>query len=158
MTTSLYETDFCLWCAETIRSLKERDFAQIDIENLIEEIAALAGRERRDLQSRLGVLLEHLLKRKYVDSRYDFCGWELTIQEQLRQIEMLLQQSPSLKRVLREVLPECYQFALSQVQIGYPHVDFPKELSLVNDADAFLKLIERDLAAFRWSGDCKSLD
>jgi Domain of unknown function DUF29. len=158
MTISLYETDFCLWCVETIRSLKERDFAQIDIENLIEEIAALAGREQRELQSRLGVLLEHLLKLKYVDSRYDFREWELTIQEQLRQIEMLPKQSASLKRFLRKVLPECYQFALSQVQIGYPHVDFPKEWSLVNDADAFLKLIERDLVAFRFSSDCQSLD
>ncbi len=158
MTISLYETDFYLWCAETIRKLKARDFAQIDIENLIEEIAALAGRERRELQSRLEVLLEHLLKRKYVDSRYDFRGWELTLQEQLRQIKMLLRQSPSLKRFLCEVLPECYQFALSQVQIGYPHVDFPKEWGLVNDADAFLNQMERDLVAFRLSGDCHSLD
>ncbi len=158
MTISLYETDFHLWCTETIRKLKKRDFAQIDIENLIEEIAALVGREQRELQSRLEVLLEHLLKRKYVDSRYDFRGWELTIQEQLRQIKMLLQQSPSLKRFLCEVLSECYQFALSQVQISYPHVDFPKECSLVNDADAFLNLIAQDLAAFRLSGNCQSLD
>jgi hypothetical protein len=153
MTISLYETDLNLWCEETLTKLKDRDFDRLDIENLIEEIAALASRDRRELQSRLGVLLEHLLKRKYVDSHYDFRGWELTIKEQLHQIEMLLKQSPSLKRYLIEVLPESYQFALSQVQIGYPHVDFPKEFSLADDADAFLKLMERDLVAFQLSSD-----
>ncbi|MDX1977554.1 MAG: DUF29 domain-containing protein [Pseudanabaenaceae cyanobacterium bins.68] len=152
MTISLYETDLNLWCEETLTRLKSRDFDHLDIENLIEEIAALASRDRRELQSRLGVLVEHLLKRKYVDSCYDFRGWELTIKEQLRQIEMLLKQSPSLKGYLIDVLPQSYQFALSQVQIGYPHIDFPKEFGLANDADAFLKLMERDLVAFQMHG------
>jgi hypothetical protein len=152
MTISLYETDFNLWCEETLTKLKERDFEGLDIGNLIEEIATLASRDRRELQSRLGVLIEHLLKRKYVDSQYDFRGWELTMREQLYQLKILLKQSPSLKGYLIEVLPESYQFAISQVQTSYPHVNFPKEFNLAIDADAFLKCVERDLVAFQFNG------
>ncbi len=66
------------------------------------------------------------------------------MREQLYQLKILLKQSPSLKGYLIEVLPESYQFAISQVQISYPHVNFPKEFNLAIDADAFLKCVERD--------------
>ncbi len=61
----LYARDFVAWCENTATNLKVRQFDALDLDNLIEEIESLAKRDRRELQSRLDVLLNHLLKRCY---------------------------------------------------------------------------------------------
>ena len=38
---SLYEEDFLLWSEDTAAKLKARDFENIDLENLIEEVESL---------------------------------------------------------------------------------------------------------------------
>ena len=83
---SLYERDTLLWIEDTVAKLKAQDFENIDLENLIEEIDELGKSQKKELKSRLLVLLEHLLKRLYVDSPNDFRGWEITIREQRQQI------------------------------------------------------------------------
>ncbi len=55
----LYEQDFVAWCDDTVAKLKAGHLSDIDIEGLIEEIEGLAGRDRRELESRLEVLLYH---------------------------------------------------------------------------------------------------
>jgi len=67
---SLYEQDFVLWTEEQSRSIGNRDLEGIDWENIEEELLALGRSERQQLENRLEVLLEHLLKRCYVDSTY----------------------------------------------------------------------------------------
>jgi len=76
---TLYQQDLVAWCDDTVAKLKAGNFADIDIDSLIEEIEGLAGRDRRELENRLEVLLNHLLKRLYVDSPNDYRSWELTI-------------------------------------------------------------------------------
>jgi hypothetical protein len=68
---SLYEQDLNLWLETTISDLQAGDFHHLDIENLVEELASLAARDKRELRSRLATLLEHLLKRCYVKTEYD---------------------------------------------------------------------------------------
>ena len=97
MTSSLYKRDFLLWTTDTVSKLKTHDFDQLDLENLIEEIESLGRSEKKELKSRLLILLEHLLKRLFVNSPNDYRGWEITIDEQRRQIELELEDSPSLK-------------------------------------------------------------
>jgi hypothetical protein len=41
----LYESDYLLWLQETSRLLKDRDFNNLDLENLIEEIESLGRSE-----------------------------------------------------------------------------------------------------------------
>ena len=64
--STLYDRDLNLWLEEAIAKLKAGDFQNLDVENLIEELEGLAGRDRRELENRLTTLLEHLLKRLYV--------------------------------------------------------------------------------------------
>jgi Domain of unknown function DUF29. len=45
----IYETDLNLWYEETMNKFKERNFESLDIENLIEEIVALASRDYTSL-------------------------------------------------------------------------------------------------------------
>jgi hypothetical protein len=75
--------------------------------------------------NQLTVLLAHLLKRIYVNSPENFQGWELTIREQRRQIQDLLQDSPSLKSYLGEVFNTAYQNALDDVRLEYQQAEFP---------------------------------
>ena len=137
-TKTLYKNDLNLWLVKTITQLKEKNWENIDIENLIEELEGLAGRDRRELESRLIVLLSHLLKRLYVKSSYDYRGWQNTIREQRRQLKLLLKQSPSLRKYWVEVFPEAWQDALSEVKEDYPQVQFPKEWQFSFEVDTLL--------------------
>jgi hypothetical protein len=135
--SKLYERDFCLWVADTVAKLKARNFAQLDLENLIEEIESLAGRERRELESLLDVLLNHLLKRCYIPTE-NYRGWELTIREQRKQLQRLLKQSPSQRNYLSEVFNETWQVALADVRQDYPKIKFPDEWQFNRDVEAIL--------------------
>ena len=109
---SLYESDYLLWIQETIAKLKNRDFENLDFENLIEEIEDLGRSQRKELESRLKTLIEHFLKRIYVNMPDCFNGWENTIREQRSQIEVLLNNYPSLKSYWNEHLNSAWMIAL----------------------------------------------
>ncbi len=59
----LYDEDFVGWVEATVTCLRERDTERLDWEGLIEEIEDLGKSSKRELESRLSVLLVHLLKR-----------------------------------------------------------------------------------------------
>lgn len=107
-TTQLYETDFLAWTEQTAQLLRAGAFEQVDWEAVIEEIESLGRSDRRALRSRLTVLLHHLLKWQYQPGLRSG-SWRNTIAEQRQQIEDLLEDSPSLKSYLLDVLAESYQ-------------------------------------------------
>ncbi|WP_239121723.1 MULTISPECIES: DUF29 domain-containing protein [Spirulina sp. CCY15215] len=109
-TSTLYDRDFQLWLQETIRQLKTNEWNALDRHNLIEELASMGRSEKRELKSRLIVLLVHLLKCKYQEDKRSK-SWLSTIREQRRQITFLLTDSPSLKPLYLEILRECYDYA-----------------------------------------------
>lgn len=104
LTQTLYEQDFYLWIQTTAQLLKEQCFEEVDWESLIEEIESMGRRERKELKSRLIVLIEHLLKLMYwdVEKAYNAKEWRSTVVEQRRQIALLLEASPSLRPWLGE--------------------------------------------------------
>ncbi|WP_155120233.1 DUF29 family protein, partial [Microcystis aeruginosa] len=53
METNLYEQDYYLWLEKTISLLENRQFSELDLENLIEEIKDMSRRERQKLESLL---------------------------------------------------------------------------------------------------------
>lgn len=105
---TLYDRDFVAWCEDTVAKLKAHDITGLDFEGLIEEIAGLANRDRKELESRLDMLLAHLLKRLYVQSPYDYNGWENTIEAQRRELQILLKHSPSLRSYFAEVFDDSW--------------------------------------------------
>ncbi|WP_017303757.1 DUF29 domain-containing protein [Spirulina subsalsa] len=138
MADSLYQNDFVLWTEQQAQSLEKRDLAAIDWEHLLEEILALGRSEKYELQNRLEVLLEHLLKRCYVNNIYDNRGWELTVKEQRKQIKRLLKASPSLKNYLSQIFGETWEDALSDIQDLYPSLDFPQDCPFPDDLESLL--------------------
>ena len=134
----LYDRDAYLWLEEAIARLRVRDFQGLDVLHLIEELEILAGRDRAEIENRLGVLLAHLLKRLYVNSAYDYRGWEITIREQRRHLRIALQQSPSLKRFFIEAFERAWQDALTEVREDYPQAIFPDGWQFSRDVDILL--------------------
>ncbi len=124
---SLYQQDFAIWCAQTITKLNAREFDNLDVENLVEEIGSLASRDRREVKTRIIVFLCHLLKRKYLPLPENFRGWALTIDEQSEQLNDILEQSPSLKIYLEEIFVKAWAIALRRTQAEYPDYRFPSE-------------------------------
>ncbi|WP_414569572.1 DUF29 domain-containing protein [Nostoc sp. CCY 9925] len=109
-TQNLYDKDFYLWTQTIVQQLKEEKFNEVDIPNLIEEIESMGRSEKRELKSRLIVLLMHLIKWQYQPEKRSE-SWRSTITEQRICIEGLLEDSPSLQPLIAEVFEDCYQKA-----------------------------------------------
>jgi hypothetical protein len=125
---NLYNQDFYLWIETTSKQLKAGKFAEIDLENLIEEIESMGKSEKRELKSRLIVLLMHLLKWQYQPEKRSE-SWRSTITEQRICIELLLEDSPSLQPLLIEIFTDCYEKARLKAseETGMKLNFFPKE-------------------------------
>ena len=138
MTTSLYEQDILLWVEDTVNKLKNRDFKNLDIDNLIEEVESLGISQKKELISRLMVLLEHLLKRLYVDLPYDYNGWERTIRNQRSEIDLLITQIPSLKSRWDDSFIVGWEIALKTVRKEYRQVAFPDRWPYAQNIETIL--------------------
>ena len=126
-TGSLYGEDFAVWTSETARLLRERRFDEVDIEHIAEEIEDMGKRDKRELYSRLTVLTVHLLKWKYQPEKKSE-GWRSTIAAQRTEIQLLLDDSPSLRRFTRatgDIYSRALQLAIAQT--GLPARIFPRE-------------------------------
>jgi len=97
--TMSYETDFHAWALRNAELLRQGRLNDLDTEHIAEELESMGASERRELLSRLQVLLLHLIKHQFQPERRGK-SWLLTINHQRTAIERLLEQSPSLARLL----------------------------------------------------------
>ena len=107
-----YEDDFYGWAMANASLLKKRKFNEADMNHIIEEMEALGRSNRRELVSRLGVLIAHLMKWQYQTSLRKG-GWQGTIERQRIEISDVLEENPSLKSQIEEIMPKAYKYALS---------------------------------------------
>ena len=128
MTATLYETDFYAWTKEQALLLRSEEIEKLDLSNILEEIEAMGQRERRELTSRLIVLIMHLLKWQFEPENRSK-SWTNTIRHQRTEIELLLEDSPSLRRELSERVIMAYPRALSAAseETGLSATLFPAE-------------------------------
>lgn len=126
-TASVEHRDFYAWTQQQADLLRDKKFDQIDLEHLIEEIESMGNSEVRELESRLTVLLMHLLKWQY-QPNLQTRSWVLTIKEQRRRIAKRLQQSPSLKSKLQEIVNDAYELARGDAadETGLSESHFPE--------------------------------
>lgn len=102
---NLYEQDFNAWIYNSIDNLRAKKFDALDVESLIEKMEGLAARNKRELFNRLVILLAHLIKWQYQSSLQ--CGsWKGSITAQRIGLEGLLEESPSLKNRLKELITD----------------------------------------------------
>ncbi|CAO5002713.1 DUF29 domain-containing protein [Microcystis aeruginosa] len=117
MEKNLYEKDYYLWLEKTINLLENRQFSDLDLENLIEEIKSMSISQQKALKSNLTVILWHLLKYLQEPEKQTISG-ELTLFEHRERIEEDLETSPSLKIFLtEEIFKKCYNKARKKAAI-----------------------------------------
>src|SRR5437660_4503117 len=102
----LYERDETAWLEAMSALAASGRYAEMDSKHLSEYLADMAKRDRREVFSRLVVLLCHLLKGQHQPERRSG-SWRGTIREQRRELRQLLE-SGTLRRHAEEVLAEAY--------------------------------------------------
>jgi hypothetical protein len=129
-----YDDDFFAWTQEQARLLRDGELADIDVENLAEEIESMGRSNRRELRSRLAVLIMHLLKWRY-QPVFRSTSWSGTIREQRRQVRELVDESPSLGSMLSADLSVIYEAAVVKavIETGLEDSSFPAECPYTPD-------------------------
>ncbi|HSO83574.1 DUF29 domain-containing protein [Thiocapsa sp.] len=122
MTTD-YDQDFYAWSREQASLLRSGQYGRLDVMHLVEEIEDLGKRERRALESRLAVLLGHLLKWQYQPEYPSRKSWRATINTQRRAIAKLLDENPSLAarldEIIRDAYPDAVDLAVAETPLDY---------------------------------------
>jgi hypothetical protein len=124
---SLYDQDFYQWTQEQAEIMKAGALSQLDISNLIEEVESMGKSQKRELLSRMTVLLMHLLKWDYQPEQRSG-SWKSTIRTQRREIKFLLLDNPSLKRSVQDASISVYPDSKTSAsdETGLPESAFPE--------------------------------
>ena len=124
----VYEKDFYGWTQEQATLLREHQFAQLDLNNLIEEIESMGRSERREVSSRMEQLLMHLLKWEYQPG-FRGHSWRASIRNQRRELSRVLRDNPSLRSELSTTFREAYLTAvgMAEDETGLARKTFPTE-------------------------------
>jgi hypothetical protein len=138
-----YEEDFVRWLDHQAELLRQGRVHELDLENLAEEVESIGRSDKREVYNRLTVLLAHLLKYQFQSDRRTR-SWRSTIREQRRQLRLVFEDSPSLRKsyapsIFADVYRDARQAAGDET--GLPLAAFPKthaySLEQVLDEDFF---------------------
>lgn len=125
--STLYDSDFYAWANEQAALLRAGKLSAADIENIAEEIESMGKTEKRELVSRLRVLLLHLLKWRF-QPRGRSSSWSASIRVQRLDIAEHLKDNPSLKAKLPEAIATAFAGAAIEAagETKLPESTFPK--------------------------------
>ncbi|TAE57365.1 MAG: DUF29 domain-containing protein [Nostocales cyanobacterium] len=124
----LYEIDDSQWLEETIKLLKNQQFQDLDLENLIEELEELGRRDKSAVASLLEQIIRHLLLLQFWTSeqKNNAVHWQGEIYTFRVQLNRRL--NTNLHNYLESELDSIYQDALGFVKIKTQNsVNFPSE-------------------------------
>jgi Domain of unknown function DUF29 len=110
---SLYDQDFAKWIERQVESLRAGRAAALDVPNLIEELEGLTKRDERALGSQLKRIMAHMLKQQHQPQRASR-SWIDSIENGREEIADILEQSPSLRRILSGLMSKNYPRAVAQ--------------------------------------------
>jgi Domain of unknown function DUF29 len=123
---SSYDRDFYAWANEQAALLRAGELAHADLEHIAEELESMGKGEKRELVSRLTVLLLHLLKWRF-QPELRSTSWRLTVEEQRLQVDSHLADNPSLKALLGTAVADSYRLAVigARRETGLSAATFP---------------------------------
>lgn len=105
-----YDTDFFLWTQEQAARLRSLAGTgtnlDVDWMNVAEEIESLGKSDRRGVRSRLETIVEHLLKLHFSTALEPRAGWKTTLRRTRSALGRILDDSPSLRRAVPELLAD----------------------------------------------------
>lgn len=121
-----YDDDLVAWALANADLLRTGRLSQIDANHLAEELEDLGKSERRALCSHIRVLVAHLLKWQYQPGLRG-ASWRLSIENARREIQVILEDSPSLRSTAPSCLEKEYRSARRHaiIETGLPEDHFP---------------------------------
>ena len=123
----LYELDETAWLDTMAGLAREGRATELDLPHLAEYLADMAKRERREVESRLVVLLAHVLKWRFQPRRRSR-SWRVTIIEHRQELELLVGRG-ILQNHAEEALSRSYARAVERAaaETGLAAGRFPAE-------------------------------
>ena len=128
MNAQLHDSDFYTWTQQQAECLRTGQFDALDTAHLIDELESMGARERRELETRLSLLLQHLLKWRYQPERRG-SSWRNTIKVQRMDAGRVLADNPGLSSKLPELYLSAYERArlLASAETGLDEETFPTD-------------------------------
>ena len=125
---AVYEQDWFAWVIDNAELLRQGRVSEIDSQHIAEELEDMGKSERHALASHLKVLITHLLKWQY-QPPFRGVSWQLSIDNARDEIAELLEESPSLKGKIAEIVEKRYSAARKRAMLetGLPLTAFPEE-------------------------------
>jgi hypothetical protein len=102
----LYERDFAAWLEEQALLLRERRFAELDLDNLIEEVDSIRRAEVRSVEHHARIVIAQLLQLAHSTLSDPRLSWKMAADSHRDQLEMCL--TPSLRAELEARLEKVY--------------------------------------------------
>ncbi len=123
----LYEADETAWLEATADLVRAGTLEHVDTNSLAEYLTDMARRDRREVTSRLAVLIAHLLKWRYQPSHRSG-SWRVTVEVQRQELADLLE-SGVLENHAAEVLAKAYANGVRQAvaETGLDGSIFPED-------------------------------
>ena len=113
---NLHDSDFYAWSLEQAGLLRAGRVGDADLAAIAEEIESMGKTEKRELVSRLTVLLLHLLKWRF-QPKGRGKSWRLSIANARDEIADLIADNPSLKAMLDDLTAQAYRYARRKAAI-----------------------------------------
>lgn len=104
------DSDFAAWICDQVSALKEGRFADLDIDDLADEVESLAKRDFRKLRSYLRVILTHMLKWDWQPEMRDV-SWRKSINASRERVWGELASSPSFRPRVAEAVKQVFEAA-----------------------------------------------
>jgi hypothetical protein len=132
---ALYERDEHEWAARQIAALRGGRLDRVDAATLAEYLEDMTRRDYRELDSRIALLLHHLLKIERQPERLS-TSWVRTVLTQQAEIRAMLEGTPSMARSAPARVAAMYRRArrLAAGETGLPEAAFPPESPWTLDA------------------------
>lgn len=124
----LYEIDDAQWLEETVKLIRNNQFGDLDIDNLIEELEELGREKKNAVASLLEQIIRYLLLLQYwtSEAEYNSVHWKEEIYTFRVQLKRKI--TTNLRNYLESELDSIYKDALGFVKIKTQNlVNFPLE-------------------------------
>lgn len=124
----LYEADEHAWLLQQVALLREGRLTELDAAHLVEYLESMARRDRRELRSRLVILLMHLLKYRVQPERAGW-SWAQTVLTQQDELRGIIAGTPSMAQHIPDLLDTAFGQArlLAAAETGLPASRFPAD-------------------------------
>lgn len=127
---TLYNADYYVWTQHQVRLLRTHNFAQLDLDNLVNEVLGMAQQERKELKWHVRKLLRYFLKSKLYPERVSG-RWLGKLYEHRHWIEKRVDEMPSMAPLLDSYIADAYADIAEHLtaKANLPRSSFPETLT-----------------------------